>query len=97
MRLIDLDKLAKKLKDRQDAAIKWRQRAEESGNDKAMDRSDQAILTFAEIKLTLDKMPKVDIVRCRECCHYENGCEIHDWGSRPNDYCSFGDRKEQTD
>ena len=51
----------------------------------------------------LDKFPTIDavpVVRCRECKHYDGKrmCTISGVPSRkPNDFCSYGERKEGAD
>ena len=51
---------------------------------------------------------RVDVVRCRECNHYEMGVclKIYDDGAassyawqkrKPDDFCSYGERKEGAD
>ena len=51
----------------------------------------------------LDKFPTIDavpVVRCRECKHYDGKwmCKISGVPSRkPNDFCSYGERKEGAD
>ena len=51
---------------------------------------------------------RVDVVRCRECKHYEMGVclKIYDDGAassyawqerKPDDFCSYGERKEGAD
>ena len=55
-----------------------------------------------DIKL-IDEIPAADVVpvvRCRECKHYDGKwmCKISGVPSRkPNDFCSYGDRKEGAD
>ena len=60
------------------------------------------------VNRALDDSPTIDavpVVRCRECNHYEMGVclKIYDdgaassyaWQERnPNDFCSYGERKE---
>ena len=60
---------------------------------------------------TVDKAPTIDavpVVRCRECKHYEMGVclKIYDDGAasryawqerKPDDFCSYGERKEGAD
>ena len=61
-------------------------------------------------KAFLDKFPTIDavpVVRCRECKYYEMGVclKIYDDGAasryawqerKPDDFCSYGERKEGT-
>ena len=47
---------------------------------------------------TLKELPAINIVRCKDCKYYYHGrtqCEVHDSiGYEPNDYCSYGERRE---
>lgn len=45
-----------------------------------------------------------NVVRCKDCKHYTERqymgkslfvCNVFEWHSQPNDYCSFGERKEE--
>ena len=39
-----------------------------------------------------------DIVRCRDCKHWQYGkdhCALHDMGMWVEDFCSFGERKDR--
>ena len=51
----------------------------------------------------IDEIPTIDavpVVRCRECKHYDGKwmCKISGVPSRkPNDFCSYGERKEGAD
>ena len=67
--------------------------------------------TREEFVRFLKKQPTVDavpVVRCRECVHYEMGVclKIYDDGAasryawqerKPDDFCSYGERKEGDD
>ena len=49
----------------------------------------------------LDSAPSIDIVRCRECKHWneeDHWCNIRDsygWDYKPDDFCSYGSRSEK--
>ena len=53
------------------------------------------------IKGFVDHAPSIDIVRCKECkrwntngCHLDVGeCEWAFYMTKPDDYCSYGERK----
>ena len=67
--------------------------------------------TASMAKRVIDSQPTVDaveVVRCRECIHYEMGVclKIYDDGAaskyawqerKPDDFCSYGERKGCTD
>ena len=45
----------------------------------------------------------VEVVRCKDCKYYTKHqymekslfvCNVFEWHSHPNDYCSFGERRE---
>lgn len=45
----------------------------------------------------------IKVVRCKDCKHYTKRqymgkslfvCNVFEWHGQPNDYCSFGERKE---
>lgn len=52
----------------------------------------------------LKTQPTADVVRCKDCIHYKDlllgqpatafGCNVHNWFSGEDDYCSFGERRE---
>lgn len=104
MRLIDADAYAAEMKARQDACKEWLEQLEKNNCDTVyIHMARQALTTFYEAKLTMDKMPPVDaveVVRCKDCKHWEqmsvdigvcheNGC---DW--LKTGYCSNGKRKD---
>ena len=46
--------------------------------------------------------PTIEIIRCRECKHWHEKDELtycdridYGYGYKPNDFCSYGERKEQ--
>lgn len=63
---------------------------------------------LSEAKIAIEKLPAADVVpvlRCKDCKHYDMGVclkiysdgNVHPaaWQSRnPDDYCSYGERKE---
>lgn len=67
--------------------------------------------SIGERRVDLSDFPVVDavpVVKCRECIHYEMGVclKIYDDGAassyawqkrKPNDFCSYGERKEGAD
>ena len=73
----------------------------------------KTIIEYSEsdIGYMIRKRPTIDavpVVRCRECKHYEMGVclKIYDDGAasryawqerKPNDFCSYGERKEGAD
>ena len=42
----------------------------------------------------------VEVVRCKDCVHWKKSytlpprCEVFDWFSKKNDYCSFAEKGE---
>lgn len=58
-RLVDADAYSAEMKKRQDEAISWKDSSEKAGYFELFARADQAINTFAEAKLTLDKMETI--------------------------------------
>lgn len=48
------------------------------------------------IKGFVDHAPSIDIVRCKECKRFgdEGWCFWRDVSIRPNDFCSYGERRE---
>lgn len=49
----------------------------------------------------LKNLPAVDavpVVRCRDCNEYQQSfhwCKLHDGEMQPNDFCSYGERREK--
>ena len=60
MRLIDADAYKAEMKTRQDACAEWLDEAKADGNEEQYVRAEQALATFIEAKLTLDKMPTIE-------------------------------------
>ena len=101
MRLVDADAYKAEMKQRQDACAEWRDDAKADGNEELYARAEQALATFVEAKLTLDKMPTIDavpVVRCRECAVPHNrwtGCpNLGGLVTPPDFYCADGERKD---
>lgn len=52
------------------------------------------------IKAYLEQNDVVEVVRCRDCKHWneeDHWCNIRDsygWDYKPDDFCSYGERKE---
>lgn len=70
MRLIDADAYCAEMKERQYKCIEWRDESKAKGDAELFARADQALATFVEARLTMEKMPTVDAVcvtRCRDC------------------------------
>ena len=89
MRLIDGDKLLETYK-------KWISQllSKEDEGDK---RGVETCIMVLEDMQTVDAVP---VVRCRECKHYDGKwmCKISGVPSRkPNDFCSYGERKGGAD
>ena len=93
MRLIDADRLFEAIYDNVSAPYEEAVWAKED------------CLTEIEAAQTVDA---VEVVRCRECVHYEMGVclKIYDNGAasryawqerKPDDFCSYGERKEGVD
>jgi len=101
MRLIDADAYCAEMKKRQDACVKWRDEARESGNAEDLIRAEQALSGFIEAKLMLDHAPTVDavpVVRCKDCKHYQHDAFLdHDWCDgrcvTPDYFCADGERR----
>lgn len=56
----------------------------------------------ANIAKELAKLPTIDaveVVFCGDCIHHKDSpvlgtyCEVHDWCSKDEDYCSFAERR----
>ena len=51
------------------------------------------------IDRSFNEAPSIDIVRCRECKHWneeDHWCNIRDsygWDYKPDDFCSYGERE----
>ena len=93
MRLIDADRLSEAIYDNVPAPYEDASWAKEN------------CLAEIEAAQTVDA---VEVVRCRECVHYEMGVclKIYDNGAasryawqerKPDDFCSYGERKRGAD
>jgi hypothetical protein len=96
MRIIDADALEKKLNERYDYLLN-----ENGPYDHFTDGYEEAVST-------VEDFPTVDaevVVRCKDCKHYDMGVclkiysdgNVHPeaWQSRkPEDFCSYGERRE---
>ena len=74
--MIDADAYSAEMRNRQDAAVEWRKEAAARCEADEEELANQAIATFCEAKLTLDKIPTIDavpVVRCRDCIFYPSG------------------------
>lgn len=60
MRLIDTDKLCEEFKERQKAALNWKQQAIMNDNLESEIRADAVLAFLSEVKLTIDNAPTVD-------------------------------------
>lgn len=52
---------------------------------------------WSEIENIINSAPSIDIVRCKECGNKDKDwdyCNEHDMKIRPDDYCSYGERRE---
>ena len=98
MRLIDGDALIEKFNEKVDMA------------ECLIDaRTAERFATFCALADAVDEMPTVDaveVVRCWQCKHYEihkpkvlENCERNGYiiPMKPDDFCSYGERKEGAD
>ena len=72
MRLIDADVYAAEMRKRQENCRAWKDSLHEGTEQYA--RAEQSLITFIEAALTLKNQPTVDavqVIRCRDCKHYE--------------------------
>ena len=81
-RLIDTDKLGMYLADDQLANRGWR---------------DDVCELLDDVMYALEEAPTIDaveVVRCKDCKYWNNGDCYRLELSRPDDFCSYGERKE---
>lgn len=61
-------------------------------------------VVFSAAAKMVEKLPAADVVsvvQCRDCIHGEAGaytllyCEYFDWGINADDFCSYGERKDE--
>ena len=82
-RLIDADKLGMYLADVQLANRGWR---------------DDVCELLDDVMYALEEAPTIDaveVVRCKDCKYWNNGDCYRLELSRPDDFCSYGERKEE--
>jgi hypothetical protein len=56
---------------------------------------------WRSLQRCIEKLPSAqpEIIKCRECIHWkhsavrENYCEVFDWMSKADDFCSFAERR----
>ena len=100
MKLCDLDEIKIQVKRQYEDCHGY------SGNKKAIYR--EAILAVRSILHSAKAIDAVPVVRCEKCVHYEMGVclKIYDDGAasryawqerKPDDFCSYGERKEGTE
>ena len=58
-RLIDADVLCEEFKERQRAALRWKEKANLDGDEERQIRADATLAFLSEVKLTIDKAPTV--------------------------------------
>jgi hypothetical protein len=82
-RLIDADALCEEFKERQRAALRWKEKAILDGDEEISIRADATLSFLSEVKLTIDNAPTVKVpeneVNCvltmfGECSYDETGC-----------------------
>ena len=57
---------------------------------------DNLTLIGDETAEALENIPGIDIVHCGECRYNHNGtCWFTEWVRNINDFCSYGERKDQ--
>lgn len=78
-RLIDADALCEEFRERQRAALRWKEKAILDGDEERQIRADATLAFLSEVKLTIDNAPTVeerpkgkwiyhkDWYRCEEC------------------------------
>lgn len=82
-RLIDADKLGMYFADVQLANRGWR---------------DDVCELLDDVMYALEEAPTIDaveVVRCKDCRYWNNGDCYRLELSRPDDFCSYGERKEE--
>ena len=89
MRLIDADRLTHDLTD-------WQMELySDRGHEKEFDILDKVINGISTMPT------EVTVVRCKKCVHWKKSnllpprCEVFDWFSTKNDYCSFAERRSE--
>ena len=100
-----LRNLRAEIKKRQDTCAKWR---DETDDENIKICADGSLAAFIECKLTLDKIPTIDIVKCEDCKYNLNNDRLfadpdpimtYAWCNteafQENDFCSKGKRSEE--
>lgn len=64
MRLIDADNLCEEFKQRQKAALNWKEQAIMNDNLEAEIRADAVLAFLSEVKLTIDNAPTIECENC---------------------------------
>mgnify|MGYP007122035680 CR=1 FL=1 len=59
-RLIDVDALCEEFKERQKAALRWKEKALLDGDEERSIRADATLAFLSEVKLTIDNAPTVE-------------------------------------
>lgn len=59
-RLIDADKLCEEFKERQRAALRWKEKAILDGDEERQIRADATLAFLSEVKLTIDNAPTIE-------------------------------------
>lgn len=95
MRLIDADALKQIMIETLEALLK---------NPKMDNQEAHLLAAFHIVGKMIDDAPTadaVDVVKCKDCVHRKNSntlpprCEVFDWFSKKNDYCSFAERRSE--
>lgn len=65
----------------------------------------KAIITSRFLVDAIEKITKLpsaqSYIRCKECIHWKHSkvrksyCDVFDWSSKPNDFCSYAERQEE--
>lgn len=62
-------------------------------SDEHIERVNMTLLAFKRVKLDFDGMP--EIVRCRDCRHWDRCLENERYKDiNPDGYCAWGERRE---
>ena len=103
-RLIDANAVVKAILEERDKIPRTITTAPyELGTEKPYHAGDQMRGGIRKALRCIEQAPTIDavpVVRCRECKHYDGKwmCKISGVPSRkPNDFCSYGERKEGAD
>lgn len=60
------------------------------------DKSEEFLNGVVYMAERIEEAPSIDIVRCKECKRFgdEGWCFWRDVAIKPDDFCSYGERKE---